>query len=224
MGDASEVGAAVRGDGNGVVGGLTADGGGSVKTRLDRIRAEIVAHDDNAWARERGYEPIYSAAPGARIALIGQAPGRKAQESGVPWDDASGVKLRSWLGVDDDRFYDPRLFAIIPMDFYYPGKGASGDLPPRKDFADRWHKRIFAELGDLDLTILVGGYAQRFYLGDRIKPSLTETVRAYAEYLPSMMPLVHPSPLNFRWQAKNPWFEAEVVPVLRSLVGKAIAA
>ncbi|MBF8185216.1 uracil-DNA glycosylase family protein [Nonomuraea sp. K274] len=195
-----------------------------MKNRLDRIRAEIVAHDSNAWARELGYEPIYSVAPGARIALIGQAPGRKAQESGVPWNDASGVKLRTWLGVDDERFFDPSLFAILPMDFYYPGKGTSGDLPPRKNFADLWHKRILAELGDLGLTILVGGYAQKYYLGNRIKPSLTETVRAYAEYLPSMIPLVHPSPLNFRWQAKNPWFEAEVVPALRSLVTKAIIA
>jgi uracil-DNA glycosylase len=195
-----------------------------VRTNLDRIRAEIVAHPSNAWARDLGYEPIYAAAPAARIALIGQAPGRRAQESGVPWNDASGVKLRAWLGVDDDQFYDPNLFAIIPMDFYYPGKGASGDLPPRKDFAGLWHERILDELPDLVLRILVGGYAQKYYLGDRAKPSLTETVRAYAEYLPTTIPLVHPSPMNFRWQARNPWFEAEVVPVLRSLVAEAIAA
>lgn len=195
-----------------------------MRTDLDRIRAEIVAHPSNAWARDLGYEPIYAAAPGARVALIGQAPGRKAQESGVPWNDASGVKLRGWLGVDDEQFYDPDLFAIIPMDFYYPGKGTSGDLPPRKDFAGRWHERILGELPDLVLTILVGGYAQKYYLGERAKPSLTETVRAYAEYLPSTIPLVHPSPLNFRWQARNPWFETEVVPALRSLVGTAIAA
>ena len=190
---------------------------------LDRIRAEIVAHESNAWARELGYEPLYAAAPGARVALIGQAPGRKAQESRVPWNDASGMKLRAWLGVTDEQFYDPNLFAIIPMDFYYPGKGTSGDLPPRKDFASLWHQRILAELPDLRLTILVGGYAQKYYLGARAKPTLTETVRAYEEYLPSMMPLVHPSPLNFRWQSKNPWFEAEVVPALRSLVGEALA-
>lgn len=195
---------------------------GIVGTNLDRIRAEIVAHRSNAWARELGYEPIYSAAPAARVALIGQAPGRKAQESGVPWNDASGVKLRAWLGVDDEHFYDPNVFAIIPMDFYYPGKGASGDLPPRKDFADLWHGRILAELPGLALTVLVGGYAQNHYLGGRRKASLTETVRAYAEYLPSTIPLVHPSPLNFRWQSKNPWFEAEVIPTLRSLVAAAI--
>jgi uracil-DNA glycosylase len=194
-----------------------------VRTGLDRIRAEIIAHPTNAWAHDLGYEPVYSAAPGARVVLIGQAPGRKAQESGIPFNDASGVKLRGWLGVDEERFRDPNLFAILPMDFYYPGKGTAGDLPPRKDFADLWHERILAELPDVVLTILVGGYAQKRYLGDRVRSSLTETVRAYAEYLPATIPLVHPSPLNFRWLSKNPWFEAEVVPVLRSLVAKAIA-
>lgn len=192
-------------------------------TNLDQIRAEIAAHESNAWARDLGYEPLYSVAPGARIALVGQAPGRKAQESGVPWNDPSGVKLRTWLGVDDAQFYDPNLFAILPMDFYFPGKGASGDLPPRKDFAAQWHQRILDELPDLRLTILVGSYAQKYYLKGRTKPSLTETVRAYTEYLPSAIPLVHPSPLNFRWQSKNPWFEADVVPVLRTLVGEALA-
>jgi uracil-DNA glycosylase len=194
-----------------------------MSSKLDRIRAEIIAHPSNAWARDLGYAPLYTAAPGARIALIGQAPGRKAQESGKPWNDASGVKLRTWLGVDDEQFYDPNQFAILPMDFYYPGKGASGDLPPRKDFASLWHQRILAELPELTLTILVGGYAQKYYLGARAKPSLTETVRAYAEYLPSTMPLVHPSPLNFRWQSKNPWFEEDVVPALRTLVSGALA-
>jgi len=194
-----------------------------VTSNLDRIRAEIAAHESNAWARDLGYEPLYSAAPGARIALIGQAPGRKAQESGVPWNDASGVRLRTWLGVDDTQFYDPDRFALVPMDFYYPGKGASGDLPPRKDFAALWHGRILTELPDLRLTILVGGYAQKYYLGARAKPTLTETVRAYTEYLPSTIPLVHPSPLNFRWQSKNLWFEEEVVPALRTLVAGALA-
>ena len=192
-------------------------------SNLDRIRAEIAAHESNAWARDLGYEPLYSAAPGARIALIGQAPGRKAQESGVPWNDASGVRLRGWLGVDDSQFYDPDRFALVPMDFYYPGKGTTGDLPPRKDFAALWHGRILTELPDLRLTVLVGGYAQKHYLGARAKPTLTETVRAYTEYLPSTVPLVHPSPLNFRWQSKNPWFEDEVVPALRTLVAGALA-
>jgi len=193
-----------------------------MRGNLDRIRAEITDHPSNSWARDLGYTPLYTAGPGARIALIGQAPGRKAQESGIPWNDASGVKLRSWLGVDDTQFYDPDQIAVIPMDFYYPGKGASGDLPPRKDVAALWHPRILAELPDLRLTILVGGYAQKHYLGVRAKRTLTETVRAYTEYLPTMIPLVHPSPLNFRWQSKNPWFEADVVPALRTLVAGAL--
>ncbi|WP_020014194.1 uracil-DNA glycosylase family protein [Promicromonospora sukumoe] len=190
---------------------------------LDLIRAEIVADPSNAWAAELGWEPLYSVSEGARIVLVGQAPGRKAQESRKPWNDASGVKLRSWLGVTDEQFYDPDLFAILPMDFYYPGKGASGDLPPRKDFAERWHPRILAELPSRRLTVLVGSYAQKYYLGGRAKKSLTETVHAYQEYLPQTVPLVHPSPLNFRWQAKNPWFEADVVPALRTAVAGALA-
>ncbi|MFI2486911.1 uracil-DNA glycosylase family protein [Promicromonospora kroppenstedtii] len=190
---------------------------------LDLIRAEIIADPANAWAAELGWEPLYSVSEGARIVLVGQAPGRKAQESRKPWNDASGVKLRTWLGVTDEQFYDPDLFAILPMDFYYPGKGASGDLPPRKDFAGRWHPRILAELPSRSLTVLVGSYAQKYYLGGRAKKSLTETVRAYQEYLPQTVPLVHPSPLNFRWQAKNPWFEADVVPALRAAVTGALA-
>ena len=190
---------------------------------LDLIRAEIVADPSNAWAAELGWEPLYSVSEGARIVLVGQAPGRKAQESRKPWNDASGVKLRTWLGVTDEQFYDPNLFAILPMDFYYPGKGASGDLPPRRGFAERWHPRILAGLPRRSLTVLVGSYAQKYYLGGRAKKTLTETVRAYQEYLPQTVPLVHPSPLNFRWQAKNPWFEADVVPALRTAVAGALA-
>nr|WP_225955043.1 uracil-DNA glycosylase family protein [Kibdelosporangium phytohabitans] len=184
------------------------------------IRAEIVA--GNAWATEQGWEPVYTAAPGARIVIIGQAPGRRAQESGVPFDDPSGVRLREWLGVTDEQFYDPGRFAILPMDFYFPGKAASGDLPPRRDFAPKWHPRILAELTGVRLTLLIGGYAQKHYLKGRAKPSLTETVRSYQDYLPGLIPLVHPSPLNFRWQSKNPWFAAEVLPVLRAEVAKAL--
>lgn len=189
---------------------------------LDQIRQEIVDDPANAWARQAGYLPVYAAAPPAKVVIIGQAPGKRAQETGVPFNDLSGVKLRAWLGVTDDQFYDPALFAILPMDFYYPGKGSSGDLPPRKEFAPKWHPRILAELREVRLTLLIGGYAQKHYLAGRIKPNLTETVRSYRDYLPEMLPLVHPSPLNFRWQSKNPWFEAEVLPVLRSAVGAAL--
>ncbi|WP_326837051.1 uracil-DNA glycosylase family protein [Amycolatopsis rhabdoformis] len=188
-------------------------------TNLDRIRAELIADPDNAWAREAGYAPLYTADVAAKVALIGQAPGRKAQESGIPWHDASGVKLRRWLGVTDEEFYDPELFAIVPMDFFYPGKAKSGDLPPRRGVAQKWHPRIFAELPDIRLKVIVGSYAQKYYLPGR---PVTETVRAYQDYLPSAIPLVHPSPLNVGWHLRNPWFEQEVVPELQALVAAAL--
>jgi uracil-DNA glycosylase len=190
---------------------------------LSAICEQISADPSNAWARRLGYRPIYAASVGSRIAIIGQAPGQRAQESGVAWNDASGVTLRGWLGVTDEEFYDPDRFALLPMDFYYPGKGVHGDKPPRRDFAATWHPRILARLRELELTILIGTYAQKYYLGERLKSSLTETVRAYGEYTPSQLPLVHPSPLNFRWLAKNPWFESEVVPEARAMVRRALA-
>lgn len=185
---------------------------------LARIRDEIRNHASNAWATERGYEPIYSASPRSRIVVIGQAPGKQAQESRVPWNDPSGVKLRQQLGVTDSQFYDPDTIALLPMDFYYPGKGAQGDLPPRTDFAPLWHPRILALMPAVRLTVLIGSYAQKHYLGTSAKKNLTETVRAWRDYVPDRIPLVHPSPLNFRWQAKNPWFETDVIPALQALV------
>jgi uracil-DNA glycosylase len=190
---------------------------------LDDIRAAIAADPTNSWAAKLGYEPLYSATVTARIVIIGQAPGRRAQESGIPWNDPSGVQLRNWLGLTDELFYDPTTVALLPMDFYYPGKGPHGDLPPRSGFADRWHPGILAELPELRLTVLIGAYAQRHYLANGARSNLTETVRAFRDYLPDRIPLVHPSPLNFRWQKKNPWFEAEVLPELKSLTASAIA-
>src|SRR5690606_27598968 len=154
----------------------------------------------------------------SKIIIAGQAPGRKAQESQKPWNDASGIKLRSWMGVTDEQFYDPDLFALLAMDFYYPGKAAHGDLPPRKDFAPKWHVRLLEHMPEVKLIVTVGSYSQKYYLSERAKRTLTETVRSYDEYLPDYFPLVHPSPLNFRWQTQNPWFEAEVVPELRKRV------
>lgn len=155
--------------------------------------------------------------------VVGQAPGRVAQESGLPWNDASGAKLFEWLGVAEGQFRDPDLFALLPMDFYYPGKGATGDLPPRKDFAPRWHPPLLDLMPKIELTILIGGYAQKYYLASRVKKNLTETVHAFREFLPTTIPLVHPSPLNFRWQARNPWFATDVLPVLRAQVASALA-
>jgi uracil-DNA glycosylase len=190
-------------------------------SELERIRAEIIDHPDNAWAASLGYQPIYVADAAARIAVIGQAPGRRAQESGIPWNDASGIRLLDWLGVDEATFRDPSRFALLPMDFYYPGQGPHGDLPPRRDFASEWHPGILAAMPHVELTLLVGRFAQQHYLGTR--DSLTETVRRFADYLPAMFPLVHPSPLNFRWLARNLWYEQEVLPCLRKRVHATLA-
>lgn len=189
-------------------------------SRLDEIRSAIVADPENQWATERGWQPLFVAHPDSRVLIIGQAPGRRAQEAGLLFADASGKVLRDWLGVDEDTFRDPERVAILPMDFYYPGPGAHGDLPPRAGFAERWHAPIRAELTSVQLTLLLGSYAQRHYLGPG--PSLTERVRAFRDYLPGLVPLVHPSPLNFRWQARNPWFAEELVPVLRERVREAL--
>lgn len=182
---------------------------------LDRIRQEITDHADNAWAKEQGWDPLFAAHKDAKIVIIGQAPGRLAQASGVPWDDPSGRNLRAWMGVSDEVFYDPTKVAIVPMDFYFPGSKERGDLPPRPDFAKNWHGSILAEMPDIQLTLLIGQYAQKHYLGDERKKNLTETVRAFAEFQPGRFPLVHPSPRNNIWQKKNPWFAKTLLPHLR---------
>ena len=184
------------------------------------IFREICDDPMNADMQVKGYMPVYTASAKAKIVIVGQAPGRKAQESLQPWSDVSGKLLRSWLGVTDEQFYDPNVVALIPMDFYYPGKGAHGDLPPRKGFAEKWHPQLLAHMPDVELTILIGSYAQKHYLGKRAERNLTETVRAHEAYLPDYFPLVHPSPLNFRWRKNNPWFEAEVVPELRRRIAQ----
>lgn len=183
---------------------------------LEIVRAKIVSDPDNAWAVAKGYQPIYAAHPAARIVIVGQAPGRKAQESGIPWNDVSGRRLMEWLGIDEETFRDPASIALLPMDFYYPGKGTHGDLPPRRDFAARWHPPMLAAMPNIKLRLLIGSYAQQHYLHTR--ESLTATVHRFAEYLPTTLPLVHPSPLNFRWLARNPWYETEVLPCLRRRV------
>lgn len=184
---------------------------------------QIMADSMNADYTDRGWQPVYSASPHSRIVIVGQAPGRVAQESGKPWNDVSGQNLRQWLNVTEEQFYDPRLFALMPMDFYYPGKGKHGDLPPRREFAEKWHSRLLDRMTEVKLTILVGAYAQKFYLAGQAKRDLTETVASYREYLPKYFPLVHPSPLNFRWRKRNPWFASEVIPALQRVVQEVLA-
>lgn len=181
---------------------------------FNEIYQLIVDDALNADMKAKGYAPVYTVGPNAKIVIIGQAPGSKAQASMKPWNDASGILLRKWLGVSEEEFYDPNIFALTPMDFYYPGKATHGDLPPRKGFAEKWHPRLFELMPDVQLVILVGAYSQKHYLGKSAKRNLTETVRAYEEYLSTYFPLVHPSPLNFRWRSRNAWFDIEVVPKL----------
>jgi len=166
-----------------------------------------------------GPRPVLQAGESARLRIVGQAPGRKVHESGVPWDDASGDRLRAWLGLTPAQFYDPAKVAIVPMGFCYPGKAASGDKPPRRECAPRWHGLLNDRLHDVRLTVLVGQYAQAYYLAGTRKATLTATVRAWREYLPSgWLPLPHPSPRNQPWLAANRWFDMELVPQVQAVV------
>jgi uracil-DNA glycosylase len=169
-----------------------------------------------------GANPVVAASPKSKIALIGQAPGSIVHETGIPWDDKSGERLRMWLNVTDKEFYNPDLFALIPMGFCYPGKGKSGDLPPRPECAPKWHDLLFEHTKDLKLIILIGQYAQNYYLRDRAERTLTETVKNYELYLPKFLPLPHPSPRNNIWLKKNPWFDQMLIPQLQSVVRTAL--
>jgi uracil-DNA glycosylase len=167
--------------------------------------------------------PVLRAAAGARLMIVGQAPGMKVQETGVPWNDLSGDRLRKWLSLSREEFYDESKIAIIPTGFCYPGKGPGGDLPPRPECAPLWHPRLRAALPGIRLTLLIGTYAQDYYLGSRAKKSLGFTVAAWKEYLPEFIPLPHPSPRNIRWFKMNPWFDEEVVPAMRLRVKELLA-
>lgn len=164
-----------------------------------------------------GPRPVVSVHPQSKILVIGQAPGTKVHATGIPWNDPSGDQLRRWLDVDRETFYDSRLFGIMPMGFCYPGRGAGGDLPPRKECAPQWHNLLRRQMPEVKLVLLIGSYAQAYYLENRMK-TLTETVRNFQAYLPMYFPLVHPSPRNRMWMRRNPWFEEEVIPVLRDRV------
>lgn len=191
-------------------------------TSLEEITKAIMADSQNKVFTEKNIEPLFAAPKTARINIVGQAPGIKAQESRLYWNDKSGDRLREWMGVDYDTFYHSGYFAVIPMDFYYPGKGKSGDLPPRKGFAQKWHQPILDLLPDIQLTILIGNYAQKYYLHQKSSVKLTDTVEHYKEYLPDYFPLIHPSPRNQIWMSKHPWFEAQVVPDLKKIIQQII--
>ena len=165
-----------------------------------------------------GPRPIVAGTKKSKIVLVSQAPGRKAHEQNKAYNDPSGKKLREWLGVTEEQFYNPDNFAILPMGFCYPGKGKTGDMPPRKECAPLWHDPVWKRLNSVQLIILIGNYAQHYYLGQRAKKNLTENVASYTDFLPKYFPIPHPSPVNRFWMVKNVWFEEEVVPQLKSIV------
>ena len=187
-----------------------------MKTLLNKIRRCEVCKDHLPL----GPRPVVQLNPYSKIIIISQAPGRRVHETGIPWNDASGRKLREWLNVDEGTFYDPLIFSIMPMGFCYPGKGISGDLSPRPECGPLWHPQILKKIKSTPLILLIGQYAQRHYLKKNCKSSLTETVRSYKEYLPKYFPLPHPSPRNQNWVKINPWFTKEAIPELRKRIGE----
>lgn len=188
--------------------------------RVEVIRQAIIADPENKKFTERGIFPLFEAPKTARIVLVGQAPGSRAEETGQYFRDPSGDNLRAWLGVDEEMFYESGLFAVVPMDFYFPGAGKSGDLPPRKGFAEKWHPEIMSQMPNVELMVLIGQYAQHYYLKQKKSVKVTDNVRKYQDFLPEYFPLVHPSPRNNIWQAKNPWFQEEVLPELKRIVAE----
>jgi uracil-DNA glycosylase len=169
-----------------------------------------------------GPRPVLHLAAEAPVLIAGQAPGTRVHETGIPWNDPSGDRLRAWLDVDRETFYDARRFAIVPTGLCYPGRARGGDAPPRPECAPRWHPPLRAALPELRLTLLIGAHAQAYYLG-RDRRSLSERVQDWRQRLPDFFPLPHPSPRNRRWLRERPWFEAEVVPALREAVARALA-
>ncbi len=181
---------------------------------LARVRACTLCKDHLPL----GPRPVVRLDPNARILIAGQAPGTRVHETGIPFNDPSGDRLRHWLGITREQFYDEKLFVILPMGFCYPGKGKSGDLPPRPECAAHWREELLACAPNIKLTLAIGQYAIAWHLKDKQKPTLTETVKNWRNYWPKVLPLPHPSPRNNIWLKKNPWFEAEVVPELQASV------
>jgi uracil-DNA glycosylase len=185
---------------------------------MDALLSEVRACRACEQHLPLGPRPVLRAGSASRILIIGQAPSASVHASGIPWHDASGERLRAWLGLGAATFYDESLISIIPMGLCYPGRGTGGDKPPRRECAPMWQNHLLAQLPNIRLTLLVGQYAQRHYLAGRAKSSLTETVKAWQEYAPNVIPLPHPSPRNQAWFKRHAWFENEVLPELRESV------
>lgn len=189
-----------------------------MNTLLDEIRSCTICEE----YLPAGPRPIVAGNSKSKILIIGQAPGRRVHESGVPWDDPSGDQLRKWLNMDKDTFYNQDLVALMPMGFCYPGSGKSGDLPPRPECAQHWHQKMIDGLANVKLNLLVGQYAQKYYLGKRFKTNLTETVKSFKEFESEYLPLPHPSPRNRIWMKRNEWFEEEVIPYLKNKLSEVL--
>ncbi len=197
------------------------------QTQLRKTNAllrEVRSCDLCAKHLKDGVRPVLQVSPAARILVAGQAPGRKVHETGIPFADASGERLRLWMGIDRATFYDEAKIAILPMGFCYPGTGSSGDLPPSPECAPAWREQLLAATPNIQLTLLIGQYAQDWHLGKLCKPTLTETVRAWRKYDEALLPLPHPSPRNNIWLAKNPWFGSDVLPMLELKVKQILDA
>ena len=197
----------------------------AVVTKLDQIMIEVRSCRACETELPLGPNPVLRAKRSAKILIIGQAPGIKVHESGIPWNDPSGKRLREWMSVDNEIFYNQAMIAIIPMGFCYPGKGKSGDLPPRVECAELWHRKLLTHLPNIKLTLLIGQYAQNYYLSDSKHYSggtVTETVTNWKKFGPSYFPLPHPSPRNTLWLRKNSWFESKTIPQLRKQVRNAL--
>jgi uracil-DNA glycosylase len=190
--------------------------------KIDSLLAEVRACRVCEAHLPLGPRPVLRATETARVMIVGQAPGTRVHETGIPFNDPSGDKLREWLGFGREVFYDEARIAIVPAGFCYPGRKGSGDAPPRPECAPLWHPRLRAAMPGIALTVLVGAYAQAYYLGDRRGKTLAATVRDYRAYLPAFFPTPHPSPRNKLWLKLNPWFESDVVPELRRRVQRLI--
>jgi uracil-DNA glycosylase len=196
---------------------------------MKRIPLNVLLHEIRACTicapvLPHAPRPIVAASESARVLIIGQAPGARVHASGVPWSDASGARLRTWLDLDDATFYDDTKVALVPMGFCFPGRGASGDLPPRPECAAHWHQDLLAQMRSVQLTLLIGQYAQRFGLGEACGATLTDTLLRWRDFSPKIIPLPHPSPRNIAWFKRNPWFEVDVLPTLRERVAQALSA
>jgi uracil-DNA glycosylase family 4 len=193
---------------------------GSEMSKLISLLNEVKGCTICAHALPLGPRPVLQVHAKAKILIAGQAPGRKVHDSGVPFDDASGKRLREWLGITPEVFYDPEQVAILPMGFCFPGTGKSGDLAPRSECAPAWREQILSHLTQLELTIVLGAYAQKYHFDEYA--SVTELVKSWETYWPNRVPLPHPSPRNNIWLRKNPWFETELLPVLRQRVSESL--